>query len=382
MHEAYNILSIFVTSGILLACGLMLLFSVIPGGRLSGNYHKARFMMAGAYLFFVVLDIVEYLFQTLPDAQDITLMQTITLTIAVSQAFLFSFAMLALLEVRFPGWRYVFLEAALPVLLVAAVFTAYACCTAETFGVVFYAFTGLYALLLVRYTCLFLASYGRFRLQMDNYFSDMEADRLRWVAFSFFAALAVGVMALLSAVFMSTVVALLFTIIFDTFYLYFAVRFINYSHQFQAIERAMDAGGAEECLPASLEGTEAGGKTTGMHADAFTQLEKRIDEWIAGKGFTEKGITIDLLAARLYTNSKYISVYINIHKKQTFREWINGLRIEEAKILLLQYPEMTVLEIASRVGIATGSHFGKQFRASTGLSPSRWREKELSQNVH
>jgi AraC-like DNA-binding protein len=368
MNEFYTIFSIFVTGGLLLACGLMFLFAVIPDNPLLGNYRKARCMMACAYLFFVTLGIVEYLFSAPPpSAHSIAIMQTVTLSIAVSQAFLFTFAMLALLEVRFPGWRYIFREATPPLLFVAAIFTVYICCREEMFGVIFYGFVAVYALLLARYIFLFLASYRRFRLRMDNYFSDMEAGRLRWVVISFFVSLVIGVMALLSAVFMSTLVALLFAVVFDIFYLYFAIRFINYAHQFRTIERAMDE---ENAMLQSQEN-----EMKGMRDNIYVLLEKRTEEWIAEKGFTEKGVTIDILAVRFYTNSKYLSIYINTHKKQTFREWINGLRIEEAKNLLRQYPEMTMHEIAMRVGFATESHFGQQFHSFTGVSPSGWRKQ-------
>jgi hypothetical protein len=60
MNEFYTILSIFVTGGLLLACGLMFLFMVIPDSPLLDNYRKARCMMACAYLFFVALGIVEW----------------------------------------------------------------------------------------------------------------------------------------------------------------------------------------------------------------------------------------------------------------------------------------------------------------------------------
>ncbi|MDR2562698.1 MAG: hypothetical protein LBC98_02005, partial [Prevotellaceae bacterium] len=239
MNELYNILSIFLNGGLLLACGLMLLFAVVPSCPLLGNYRKARYMMAGAYLFFVAVEIAKYLFQSSPpDVGDIALKQTVTLAIAASQAFLFTFALLALLDVRFPGWGYIFREATLVLLFITVVFAAYAFCSGEIFKVVFYIFAALYALLLVRYTLLFLNSYRLFRLRMDNYFSDEEAGRLRWIAYSFCAALAVGIMALLSSLFMSTLVALLFAVVFNIFYSYFAIRFINYAHQFQSIERA------------------------------------------------------------------------------------------------------------------------------------------------
>jgi AraC-like DNA-binding protein len=350
---------------------------VMPDSPLLSNYRKARYMMAGAYLFFVAAGIGEYLLQASPpDVGDIALMQTVTLVIAASQALLFTFAMLALLDVRFPGWRYIFREAAYVLLFIAAVFAAYAFCSAETFKAVFYVFAAIYTLLLVRYTSLFLRRYRLFRRRMDNYFSDTEAGHLRWVSFSFFAALAVGIMALLSSLFMSTLVALLSVVVFDIFYIYFAIRFVNYAYHFHTIERAIDDRTPEETAPLSPEETAAdNGEISGMHGNTLALLEKRIEEWIAAKGFTERGITIDTLSERLYTNSKYLSVYINTCKSQTFREWINSLRIEEAKTLLLEHPEMAVKKIALNMGFVTESHFGRHFRALAGLSPSHYRQQ-------
>ena len=78
--------------------------------------------------------------------------------------------------------------------------------------------------------------------------------------------------------------------------------------------------------------------------------------------------------ARLITNHKYLSTYINTYKQQTFRKWISELRIEEAKIILLQEPEITLAEIAHRTGYADKSHFLRHFREQTGVSPTEWRK--------
>ena len=365
VHELYNILSIFVTSGLFLAYGLLFLFTSISDGTLQDNYRKARYAMAGAYLFFVAVEITKYLFGGL-SGHTIALLQAVYLTISASQAFLFTFAMLALLEVRFPGWSSIFRESAPTLLLIIVVFTVYAFCSDACFRVAFYGFAGIYALLLVRYTFLFIKNYRLFRTRMDNYYSDEEAGRLRWVVFSFFASLSIGIMALLTSVFISILTTLIFTIVFDIFYTYFAIRFLNYPHLFQTvIEQAM-----ENEMP-ETEQTDNSVKTV---AGAFALLEKRIEPWVADKGFTETGITIDILAAKLTTNHKYLSTYINTYKKQTFRKWINELRIEEAKIILLQEQETTLTEIAHRTGYSDKSHFLRQFKEQTGISPTEWRK--------
>ena len=374
MNELYNIVSIFVTGGLLFACGLMFLFMVIPDSPLLSNYRKARYMLAGAYLFFAAVGIVEYLLQASPpDAGNIALMQAVTLVIAASQALVFTLVLLALLETRFPGWRYIFREAAYVLLFIAAVITSCVLFSGGTFRNVLYLLIAIYALFLARYTFLFIKSCRRFNLRMDNYFSDMEAGRLRWVAFSFFAALAVGVTALFSSLFMSALTALLFAVMFDLFYLYFAIRFINYAHQFQVIEHAMDDGAPEDEAAPTPDDADA----KFVNSDAFALLEKRIEKWIAAKGFTRKGITIDLLAAQLATNRSYLSRYANTCRKHTFRQWINALRIEEAQNLLRQSPEMPLNEIAERVGFSDKSNFIRCFIRHTNVSPAVWRRKYL-----
>jgi AraC-like DNA-binding protein len=361
MNELYNTLSIFVTGGLFLACGLMFLFASVPDNPLLGNYRKARCMMAGAYLFFVAVEITKYLFGDISGNQ--SLLRAVSLIISVSQSFMFTFAMLALMKTHFPGWRNIFPEAVPALLLIAAVITVYAFCSGACFGIAFYGFAGIYALLLARYSFLFVGNYRQLRRRMENYYSNEEPGRLRWIVLSFCAALSVGATALLSSIFVSTVVALLFTIVFDVFYTFFAIRFLNYPHLFQTVIEQTVVNETPEETKLDI----------GIKPDTFALLEKRIELWVADKGFTERGITIDLLASKLITNHKYLSAYINTYKKQTFRKWINELRIEEAKLLMMQEPKTPLTEIALRAGFSEKSHFFRRFKEQTGVSPAEWR---------
>ncbi|MDR2423098.1 MAG: helix-turn-helix domain-containing protein [Prevotellaceae bacterium] len=81
------------------------------------------------------------------------------------------------------------------------------------------------------------------------------------------------------------------------------------------------------------------------------------------------------MAKQLHTNRQYLSSYINTSRKQTFRNWIGELRINEAKNLMLQNPNMTITEIAARTSISEMSNFTRQFSKQTGLSPRVWRKQ-------
>lgn len=112
---------------------------------------------------------------------------------------------------------------------------------------------------------------------------------------------------------------------------------------------------------------------------SFQDLEAAIEEWLKQKKYLQPGITIEQMAFQLSTNRTYLSGYINNTKQQTFRTWINGLRIEEAKQLLLEQPTLMVSEIGKRVGFTDKSNFGRQFSKLTSFTPQAWRKFHSNQ---
>ena len=110
------------------------------------------------------------------------------------------------------------------------------------------------------------------------------------------------------------------------------------------------------------------------------KIEAELAFWVKKKGFTEKGITIEQLSQKLGTNRTYLSSYINTCYKQTFSNWINNLRIEEAKYLLLKEPLLTVGQVGEKIGYTDKSNFGRQFTKRTGASPNAWRNSNRVKN--
>jgi AraC-like DNA-binding protein len=363
IHQLYDIISIYVTGSLLLTGGGCFLFISVPGSPLLESYRKARVMMACAYLFFAAVNVLEYVCRHTGN-EILLLTRMVTLAIAFSQAFLFTWALISLLNVQWMERRRFCRELTLVLMFTAAVFTVYFAFPAAIARMGFYLLVGLYLMQMVRYTRLFAVNHRHFRQKMHNFFADGQERHLRWVVFSFCAALTIGVLALLSALFMSHPGALLFSVILATFYACFAIRFLKYGFSFRVIEPAM-----EEVEPAS---GDAAGLT---YPAAFASIETKMAKWVAEKGFTQQGTTLDKLAAALYTNRSYLSSYLNDYKKQTFHNWIGELRIEEAMRLLQQYPDMNLQEIAQRAGFSHRSHFTHLFTKRTGLSPKFWRQQ-------
>ncbi len=88
-------------------------------------------------------------------------------------------------------------------------------------------------------------------------------------------------------------------------------------------------------------------------------------------------ISLIKLAGHLGIESYQLSQMINEKFNKNFSTFINEYRIEEAKMLLLQERERTIFSIAYAVGFNSPAPFYEWFQKLTGLSPSKYRKKNL-----
>ena len=97
---------------------------------------------------------------------------------------------------------------------------------------------------------------------------------------------------------------------------------------------------------------------------SYTEFIERVDNWIKTDGYVQQGLTIKELSKILYTNRTYLSAYIKTTYKMTFREWITSLRLEYAKNILKEHPEINIQKLAESSGFLSQSNFIKLFSKS------------------
>jgi AraC-like DNA-binding protein len=92
------------------------------------------------------------------------------------------------------------------------------------------------------------------------------------------------------------------------------------------------------------------------------------------KPFTDGDLTIHKLAERLSIPANHLSQTIN-ERGQTFSDFINSYRVEEAKRKLLDpaLKHLSVLGIAEEVGFNSKSSFNSVFKKHTNMTPSEFR---------
>jgi AraC-like DNA-binding protein len=95
------------------------------------------------------------------------------------------------------------------------------------------------------------------------------------------------------------------------------------------------------------------------------------------KLFTDSDLSLEMLAQRTGMSRHAVSQAINEHLGATFFEYINHLRIEEAKKLLqnTSREDMHIVEIAYSSGFNNKVSFNNIFKKKTGMTPTQYRSQ-------
>ena len=158
------------------------------------------------------------------------------------------------------------------------------------------------------------------------------------------------------------------------FYGYLFHCYQNYLLFYEQVENAFeqDIQSEEELLTNS--GTEHEIVSEKEVPRSYTEFIERVDNWIKTDGYVQQGFTIKELSEILYTNRTYLSAYIKTTYKMTFREWITGLRLEYAKNILKEHPEINIHKLAESSGFLSHSNFIKLFSEKEGCTPAKWKK--------
>ena len=108
--------------------------------------------------------------------------------------------------------------------------------------------------------------------------------------------------------------------------------------------------------------------------DSHQIVNNKIDKIIKYicKHYTED-LTLTSIAEQFYISPFYLSKIFKRSTNLSIVEYINGLRIRQAKELL-ETTSVKISEIAELVGFSSSSHFSRTFKLVTGLSPQQYKK--------
>src|SRR3989339_23294 len=235
------------------------------------TYRVSLKVLASAYFVLAILILIIIVFK-LPDNAREHLTFT-GISISSFQAFLFTFALIALLNPKYVTFRHL-LKQLLPILVLILLFVI-----------------------------------------SNMVYTNPVITHLN--------ALGVGIIAMISYLFHQKY-DWIFTLIYTVFYFGFALEYIKYNKIYVQIEPVVVEEKVEFIAPDQNKTRTKPG---------WINLRKQV---IENQYYLELGINIEEMARRLKIGRTNLSIYINREEGMNFNGWVNTLRIEKAKELLMQ----------------------------------------------
>lgn len=340
--------------------GIQLEFTGIRG-RLNSNikpYTISRRVFGFIYLLYAARAVSTEIIHPMADCRATSLF--IAVAVSFVNAWLNGYALLLLLDPPAKSkrifYRYAFL--ALPIILsigiVSIIFPGAAIATSYMWGILYFIH-----IVLVMYFCKRELNVC-LRTLHD---SGGKSVHLTWLYRVISIALCIALMNLVCFYFQ--VLELPRHIITMLFYFYFALKLLNFVPTFEIIEKMRTR--EEENERTAIE---VGAKTLD---EISCRISPRIENWLLTRQFCKSSISINDVAQALGTNRNYLSIYLNHTLNMSFQQWINTLRVSEGKRLIAQFPEKTIDEISSMVGMPHSYNFSRWFKQIEHVSPLQFR---------
>lgn len=107
------------------------------------------------------------------------------------------------------------------------------------------------------------------------------------------------------------------------------------------------------------------------HIEAFEKFIK------SEKNYLDASLSLESVADKLQINKSYLSRIINAELGKSFTDYVNELRIEEAKIYLTHpdFNNYTLVSIGLEAGFNSKSAFNASFKKYTGMTPSEYKKE-------
>ena len=226
-----------------------------------------------------------------------------------------------------------------------------------------YAAAIVFALMQVYHTWLHWYEFTNIKRALNKYYDGEEKKvLLGWMEKSVYMLCGISVL-IPFIIFLSGPLLFFYSMFLIGFIYYSVSRFINY--------------GAENALK-RVELAEDNQKQTGGVDERAQLTQQRIEQWTAGEHYCRPRLSIQEVADEIGIERERLTIWLNSHHTD-YATWLNQLRIDKAKLLLVEHPEWSNEAIAQACGFNDRSYFQRKFKELTHMTPSRYLERESRQ---
>lgn len=249
----------------------------------------------------------------------------------------------------------------------------------------------LYAVFFIECTIILIAvnkHISIFKQHIDNYYSGVNQSRSRWL---------VAVVASIVIYYIVCIVDMcIINISYDPLFLWLrtiiviinSVAFIMCREIYWTVKPAFvetykqtednitdTAAQLKTSAPAATASPDNNASKPQLATDT-SSIDTIVTKWTQreDKPYLKESITIMQVAEQMGLNTRLLSNYLNSVKGRNFNAWINYLKVEETKLMLLADRSVSLSEIAFKMGFTDLASMSKIFKSIEGMPPSVYRQ--------
>lgn len=215
--------------------------------------------------------------------------------------------------------------------------------------------------------------------KLEVYYDDEEDHKIRWVRFCYVIMMLTQMFVLVYMLLPSGMMKI-YIAFYSLFLLYFTANFISFlgSHKLLLDAFAYKTLSGQDLMELinSRKEKKAGRKkedVNGNNEMEFVRLDRALDKWVKDKRFREYDKSREEIADELGTSKDLLHIYFTTRMGVDFRTWRTQLRIEDAKVLLLEKKNVSINVVGEMAGFSDRANFYRQFVKFVGCSPKEWR---------
>lgn len=345
-------------SSCLMVIGLILAAVKTRSDEKTAKFRMAKLSLTVAVLALGILNMAQIGFD--PEGDSDYLGGCIALAVSYLQAMLFTMAVLVFIRPQEVTRRRVTGQLTAIAVVDAVLIGSFCMLPLRAFLFIYWMGIVLYVALLVYYIRWYRRSYRWFRQQIADCYEEDEIERgLCWLNILFWAALAVGVLALLM-LFGRRDIDMCLTVVIAVYYAFLTASFINYELSTPIILPALEGN--------TLHNSEYVDNQRVMNFSATLLVT-----WIQQGGYLDTQKPVEEIVKELGMTNDQFHQYFQKTEGEDFRTWRIRKRIQHAQQLMQEHPDWPVTRIAQASGFNDRSWFYQQFLRFTGTTVSDFR---------
>ncbi len=352
--------SLIIAWAVLFIFAFILFFGKVPHTDIYRSYNKTRKILAVAMFFWGVQIMLQWLFNFRTESPHIA--SALNITCYYIGAILFGMAYISLLDATYISKQQMRSDFTKWGIVCVAVWSAIFLLQGTSRYVVLILSALFFLGDAARISWIFFRTYRKAVREIDNYYSENTDAFIRWIYRSTFGIVFFGLIGAIMAFAPKWVVSIYMSAGIGMF-VYIFISLLNYSLNCEKVSVAIG-----ETLPIVSPNDAA------IISD--DDMTKRLEEWVGEEYYRNSGVTMEQLTVYFGLNRNVLSEYFNHTLHISFRDWITGLRIADAKRMMIDEPSITLDEVAQRVGFSGKSYFSTVFKRCEKITPSEWRKQQ------